>query len=127
MHHNQEKASFAGKSSWEPITLVWYDSEQNPDVSKGIYQWIETVLNMSSMVVAAPVNYKRTASLAMLDGAGQPTERWMLYGTWPKEGNWQELNYTANDIMTIEVSMSIDRAIRTCQAAGAPAQVTPTC
>jgi len=36
MHHNQEVAKFAGKQEWDPVNLVWYDVEQNPDVSKGI-------------------------------------------------------------------------------------------
>jgi hypothetical protein len=127
MHHNQEVARFAGKQDWEPVNLVWYDAEQNPDVSRSIYQWIETIVNMSTIVVAAPVNYKRTASLALLNGAGQPSERWMMYGTWPAQSNWQELNYTSSEILTIEVTMRYDRAIRTCQAAPVPAANVPTC
>ena len=36
VHHNQEQAYFAGKSSWETITLSFYDAELNPDSSEAL-------------------------------------------------------------------------------------------
>lgn len=127
MHHNQEVARFAGKQDWEPVTLTWYDVQQDPDVSRGVYTWIETVVNMFSIRVSHPRFYKRTASLAMIDGAGQATERWTMLGTWPSACNWQELDYTSNDIMTLEATMRYDRAVRDCVAPVAPQPVAPNC
>jgi len=127
MHYNQEVASFAGKQSWEPITLVWYDVEQNPDVSKGVYHWIETVSNMTTVEVAAPQFYKKNAQLALLDGKGATTERWFMYGCWPQKSNWQELDMTSNEILTVEVSMKYDRAVRECNTSPAPTPVSPSC
>lgn len=127
MHHNQEVARFAGKQDWDPITLVWYDVEQSPDISRGIYSWIETVTNMQSMAVAHPRFYKRTASLLMLDGSGQKTEQWQMFGTWPVSSNWQELDYTSTDLMTIEATMRYDRAIRTCMQVPNPQPISPSC
>ncbi len=127
MHHNQEVAYFAGKQTWEPVTMTWYDQQQDPDVSKGIYQWIETVVNMQSIKVAHPSLYKRTASLLMIDGAGQTSESWTMLGTWPQNSNWQELDYTSTEIMTMEVTMRYDRAVRNCVGAPAPVPITPNC
>lgn len=127
MHHNQEVARFAGKQDWDPITLVWYDGEQNPDISRGIYQWIETVVNMQSISVAAPVDYKRTGSLLMINGQGGSTEQWTLYGTWPASSNWQDLDYISTDIQTLEATMRFDRAVRTCLNVPTPTTITPTC
>ncbi len=127
MHHNQEVARFAGKQDWEPCTLTWYDIEQSPDVSRGVYMWIETVVNMHSIKVAHPSLYKRTASLLLLDGAGQSSEHWTLYGTWPETCNWQELDYTSNDILTLEVSMRFDRGVRDCTSAPTPQPIAPNC
>lgn len=132
MHHNQEVAKFAGKQTWEPINMVWYDVEQNPDVSKGIYQWVETVVNMRSIGVAHPRNYKKTASLALLDGTGQRTQLWTMFGTWPREANLQELNYTSNEILTCEVQMEYDRAVLgdsngQCLVSPEPRVINPTC
>ena len=127
MHHNQEVVRFAGKQDWEPVTLVWYDAQQSPDVSRGIYQWIETVVNMQSIKVAHPSLYKRTAALLMLDGAGQTSEKWTMIGTWPSAVNWQELDYTSTDLMTIEATMRYDRAIRECITPPAPTPIAPNC
>ena len=127
MHHNQEVAYFAGKQTWQPVTLVWYDSEQDPDISRSLYHWIETVVDMVSINVAHPSNYKKQGSLTMLDGGGNVTERWTMYGTWPVSCNWQDLNYTATELLTCEASMRYDRAVRDCVAPQSPVAVTPSC
>ncbi len=132
MHHNQEVVRFAGKQDWDPVTLTWYDVEQDPDISRGIYHWIETVVNMQSLAVAHPRYYKRQASLVMLDGVGQSTEQWSLAGTWPSACNWQELDYTSTDLLTMECTMRYDRAVRSrfdrsCVQAPAPVPITPSC
>lgn len=127
MHHNQEVARFAGKQDWDPVTLTWYDVQQDPDVSRGIYHWIETVVNMQSIKVAHPRLYKKTAKLSMIDGAGSTTESWTMLGTWPANCNWQELDYTSTDIQTIEATMRFDRAIRECVSIPAPQPIAPNC
>jgi len=135
MHHNQEVVRFAGKQDWDPITLVWYDGEQKPDISADIYYWLETVVNMTTIQVAHPEKYKKFAQLAMVGGmalvggmgATAVSERWELYGTWPAEINWQELDYTSTDLMTIEATMRYDRAIRSCQNSATNEPVTPAC
>lgn len=132
MHHNQEVAYFAGKHNWEPVTMTWYDSEQQPDCSRGLYHWIETVCNLQSMAVAHPRFYKKDASLLVLDGTGQTTEQWSMIGTWPQACNWQELDYTSNELLTMECTMRFDRAVRarrdgSCVQAAAPVPITPNC
>lgn len=128
MHHNQEVVKFAGKQSWEPVTLKWYDGEQNPDISKGVYHWLETVVNMTSIAVAHPSNYKKQAQLAVIGGTGVVNERWTMYGTWPSSVKWQELDYTATDLLTCEATMRYDRANRACvQSPGVPGVVAPSC
>jgi hypothetical protein len=127
MHHNQEVTRFAGKQDWEPITLTWYDAEQSPDISRSLYAWIETVVNVRSMQVSHPANYKKTGSLAMLSGMGTVTERWALYGVWPTSCNWGELDYTATDLATLEATIRFDRAVRDCTAIPGPEATIPSC
>lgn len=128
MHHNQEIARFAGKQDWDPVTLVWYDIEQKPDISQGIYHWIETVVNMETIQVAHPSFYKRKAVLSVLDGAGETNESWSMLGTWPAACNWQELDYTSTDLLTCECTMRYDRAVRKRldQGCVTPAEARPT-
>lgn len=132
MHHNQEVARFAGKHEFEPIELVWYDIEQDPNTSRGLYHWIETVVNMRSMAVAHPRYYKRHGTLALLNGIGQYIEVWTLLGTWPETCNFQKLDYQNAEILTCQASMRYDRAVlgRTdgsCISPPPPTPITPNC
>jgi hypothetical protein len=125
MHHNQETAYFAGKHKFQPMKMRWYDAEQDPDVSKGVYHWIETVLDIGDQLVAHPRFYKREGSLRMLDGTGQPNEVWSMMGCWPKDCDWGDLDYTSSKICMIECTMRYDRAVRQFLDGSCPTPITP--
>lgn len=112
MHHNQEKAYFAGKQAWEAIKFVWYDGQQSPDVSAELYEWVNGVCDLVSVSVEPPNAYKKEGRLQMLDGAGSPTETWQMFGCWPQDTNWNTLDYADTEIQTIEATMRYDRAYR---------------
>ena len=111
MHHDQEKAYFAGKQSWEATKMVWYDAEQ-PDLSAKVYEWLKKVVDLLAANVSVPSAYKALANLQMTSAAGTPTETWAMYGSWPQDVNWNALDYADTEIQTIEASMRYDRAIR---------------
>jgi hypothetical protein len=114
MHHNQEKAYFAGKHSWEPCKMVWYDGEQSPDVSEEMWKWLNGVIEIhgANLPVEVPGQYKKEGTLAMLRGDGDDSETWRMYGCWPQTINWNNLDYMDTEIQTIEVTMRFDRAVR---------------
>jgi len=114
MHHNQEEVYFPGKTKWEPITLGFYDALQQPDSSLAMWNWLNVTVQPS--VASANMNYpetlKKDGTLEMLDGLNAPKGKWKLFGIWPRETNWQDLDYTSSEIMLIEVVMRFDRAIK---------------
>jgi hypothetical protein len=112
MHHNQEQVYFAGKQSWETIELVWYDAEQEPNVSKTVWDWLNTVVDVSLADVSTPSEYKVNAKLEMLQGDGSSNEKWDVYGAWPKDVKWNELDYESTDIQQVTVTLRYDRAVR---------------
>ena len=112
MHHDEEQAKFAGKYTWEDINLVWYDGEQDPNISKVIYDWFNTVVNVPTANVGTPSTYKADAGLTMTNGAGVANESWSLFGAWPKEVDWGDLDYSNNEIQEVTATLSIDRAQR---------------
>ena len=112
MHHDQERAYFAGKTEWDPITLEFYDAQQDPDVSKFVWDWVNIVSDISGVTVAIPSAYKKKGQLEMRDGAGSVTEKWTLWNCWPHETNWNDLDYTTSDIALITVNFRFDRAKR---------------
>jgi hypothetical protein len=116
MHHDQEVVYFAGKQSWDPITLVWYDSQQDPDVSGELYDWLLSVSLFDAPlgpIVFHPSGYKHDAELNLTDGAGIDIETWGMYGCWPSAVNFQELDYSSTDLMTCEATLRYDRAVKT--------------
>jgi len=132
MHHNQETVFFAGKHKFSPIKLKWYDAEQDPDISKGVYHWVETVISIGTMNVAHPRFYKRNASIRMLDGTGQPNEVWSMIGCWPKDVDWGDLDYSSSKICMISCTMRYDRAVRqfedgSCPTPTQPQPINPSC
>jgi hypothetical protein len=126
MEHNQETVHFAGKQSWELVELTWYDIEQDPDISRGVYQWLETVVEIKTANVNHPRNYKRNATLAIIDGTGQITESWNMCGTYPESIDWGKLDYGTSDILTVSAKMRYDRAMRQCLTIQ-PRLILPTC
>jgi hypothetical protein len=127
MQHQQEKAYYAGKQEWEACTLTWYDVEQDPNISQGLYIWLESVCRLDTIGVNHPKNYKKQATLKLVDGAGTTNERWDMYGTWPTNFNWQELDYTGDAILTCDATMRYDRAIRECYNPQIPSPLGTTC
>ena len=116
MHHNQEQVYFAGKHTWEPLALAWYDVENDPDVSQTMWDWIEVCMPLSggkAANVMTPKAYKEgIATLEMLDGVGVASETWEVYNGWPQAVNWNALDYSASDLQLIEVKYRYDRANR---------------
>jgi len=112
LHHDEEKARFAGKYSWEPVSLVWYDVEQNPDISGEVYAWLNSVVAVPTANVALPSAYKSDAKLQSTNGTGAASETWTLYGSWPAEVDFSDLDYTNTDIQEVTVLMVYDRASR---------------
>jgi hypothetical protein len=127
MDHDQETAYFAGKQTWEPIEMTWYDVEQNPDISAGIYAWLETVVNLSCAQCSHPATYKKQAILTVTNSFGAVSEEWTMYGTWPLDVDWKGLDYTSSEILTCVAKMRYDRAVRSCINNVKPIAVQPSC
>lgn len=127
MAHDQETAFFAGRHTWDPITLEFYDAMNPKDISSKIYAWLNeggatagspAVFNALGVVgtpqvsVNPPDKYKIDVEMQMIDGMGQPKEKWTLYNAWPKEINWGDLSYESSEIATVKVTLIFDRAVR---------------
>ncbi len=110
MHHDQEVVYFAGKQTWDPIEMVWYDVEQDPDVSQELYEWLNRVNEIAQVLVEPPASYKKLATLEMTDGKGAATESWQLCNVWPAELDWGDLDYTNTELAEITATMRFDRA-----------------
>jgi hypothetical protein len=119
MHHDQEQVYFAGKHSWEMITLTFYDvTDSSVDASRDIWNWINTVINIQAASANVPTAYKRDSDLEMTNGFGSAVETWKIFNCWPKDVNWNDIDYTNTEIQTVDVSMRFDKALRTGAGGG---------
>ena len=114
VHHDQEVAYFAGKQTWEPITLTFYDAVGGGanDIASLMYQWINTVSDIPSANVGLPINYKKSLLLQSTDNEGNADETWTLHGCWPSKSNWNDLDYSNTEIQLVEITIRFDRATR---------------
>lgn len=116
MHHDQEVAYFAGKQTFDEMSLEFYDVLE-PDLTNRLYDWIaggveQSVTNLSDATVSEPADYKVTVNLEMTDGQGETIDSWRLLGAWPKDTNWNDMDYSDTDLQTVSVTLRYDRAIK---------------
>lgn len=112
MHHDEEQVYFAGKYHWEPLSLVFYDSQDPVNTSQAIWDWFNSVVSVPNAAVALPSEYKKQCLLDMTDGSGGSIEGWQIDNCWPIDVNWNDLDYTNTEIQTVDVSMKFDRATK---------------
>jgi hypothetical protein len=120
MHHNQEEVWLAGKHHWDPITLTWYDVEQDPDMSDAVWKWLGGRQAggggpfdvLETMKIRKPSEYKLDSVLTMVDSYGAKSEEWKIYHGWPQAVNWNTIDYTTSDVLLIEVTYRFDRAVK---------------
>lgn len=115
VHHDQEVAYFAGKQTWDPIELTFYDAVQGAganDIAQKLYEWVSTVAEIPQATVSLPSAYKKTLLLQMTSNEGTPDETWELLGAWPSKSNWQDLDYSQSEIQTVSITIRFDRAVR---------------
>jgi len=46
----------------------------------------------------------------MYDGAGCLVEAWQFDNAWPQDINFNEVDYSSNDVMSIDITLRYDRA-----------------
>ena len=112
--HFNETISFPVKPEWKPINIVLYDTKcnMNPIWTKWIKPFYDPRLGSYNYVINSNTNitYKKEATLTMLDGCGNTIESWKFENAYPEDINFDELDMSSNDIVSISLSLKYDRA-----------------
>ena len=117
------KVYVAGKHTWEPITINLRDDVNN-SVTKLVGEQIQKQFDFFEQSGAASgIDYKFTTRIEMLDGgngASAPNvlETFELYGCFVQNANYNSLAYSANEPVTVTLSIRFDNAIQTPQGEG---------
>jgi len=113
----------AGKHNWEPITLNLREDVNN-NVQKLVGEQLQKQFDFFEQSSAASgIDYKFTTRIEILDGgngANTPTvlETFELYGCYVENANYNQLSYSANEPVTVTMSIRYDYAVQSPQGTG---------
>lgn len=123
LHRYNSTAYVAGKYTWEPTTLTVED-----DITGTASQVIQDQLEKQQKLIGADGPYLASASTAstykfgtkieLLDGDVKVVERWILEGCWIMTTDFGDLDYSASDAATINLTMRFDHARQTIEKQG---------
>ena len=118
IHSYNSIAYYAGKAEWEPVTVTVRDDVTN-SVSRLIGAQMQRQMNFFDQTVPMGASdYKFSMLIEMLDGGGNTAagqdavvlEQWVFEGCFLASVNYETLDYSSADAMTIELSVRYDNA-----------------
>jgi hypothetical protein len=124
LHVYNSKVNYAGKYTWDPITLVVRD-DQSSAVSKLCGEQIQKQFDFYEQASASSgIDYKFSTVIEILDGgngAYDPTvlETFQLIGCYVTDITYQQVDYSSSEALDISMSIKFDNAIQT-DTAGNP-------
>ncbi len=110
-HAYNSRMYYAEKANWQSINLEVRDDITN-SVSKLVGHQLQKQMNFFEQTsVAAGINYKFTTLIEILDGGNEATfEQWTLEGCFLESVNYQQLDYSSSDPVTIQMQIRYDNA-----------------
>ena len=108
----------AGKYTWSDLTCNLRD-DAGGNVSRLVGEQLQKQLDFTEMASAASgIDYKFLTRFEILDGgngAGEPVvlENWEIYGCYLKSVNYNNMDYSASEPVTIALSIRFDNASQT--------------
>lgn len=101
----------AGRFTWEEIRVRFKDPI-GPSASQALMEWFRLHAESVTGRMGYAAGYKKDVELEMLDPTGVVVEKWVLQGCFITNLNFQELDYSRDDIASIECSLRMDRCIQ---------------
>lgn len=117
------KVKLAGKHSWDDLTCNIRD-DAGGQVSRLVGEQLQKQLDfMEQASAASGIDYKFLTRIEILDGGNGAQavgvlETWELYGCYLENVNYQNLSYSENAAVTVQMSIKYDNAVQTPQGTG---------
>lgn len=112
------KMRLAGKHSWEDLTLNLRD-DASGQVQRLVGEQLQKQLDFFEQASArSGGDYKFLTRCEILDGGNgalTPTvlETWEMYGCFLQAANYNDLNYSSNEVVSIALTIRFDNALQT--------------
>lgn len=117
MHRYNSTAYIAGKHTWSPLNITVEDDITGL-ASKVIKGQLETQQRLVGVdldgrwlnTAATGSDYKFGAKIEQLDGDEGVVETWILEGVWLQAADFSDLDYSASEAVTIQLTLRFDHA-----------------
>ena len=101
----------AGKFAWSQLPAKFRDPI-GPSAAQALMEWVRLCAETVTGRMGYAAGYKKDVDLEMLDPTGVVVEKWILYGTWLQDVNFDTLQYGGNgELATITTQMRMDRCV----------------
>ena len=100
----------AGRFEWNEMRVTFKDPI-GPSAAQALMEWFRLHAESVSGRMGYAAGYKKDIELEMLDPTGVAIEKWILQGTFITDLNFNELDYSRDDLATITCSLRMDRCI----------------
>jgi len=118
----------AGKHAWQPMTVNIRD-DASGNIARAVGQQLQKQFDFVEQASAATgQDYKFQTNIEILDGGNGGSapivlETWELYGCFLQTANYNALNYGANEVVTIALTIRYDNAIQSPLTSGVGASI----
>jgi len=101
----------AGRFEWNEIRVTFKDPI-GPSASQALMEWFRLHAESVTGRMGYAAGYKKNVDLEMLDPTGVVVEKWKLEGCLITDLNFNELDYSRDDLASITCSLRMDRCIQ---------------
>lgn len=99
-----------GRYTWEPIKVTLRDPI-GPSASQAVMEWVRLHSESVTGRQGYAAGYKRDIELEMLDPTGVVVSKWILKNAMLTNVNFGDLDYSQDDLATIDADIRFDYAI----------------
>ena len=101
----------AGRFTWDAIKVQFKDPI-GPSASQALMEWFRLHAESVTGRMGYAAGYKKNVILEMLDPTGVVVEKWILEGCFITDLNFGDLNYSQDELATIDCTLRMDRCIQ---------------
>ena len=110
LDHINIKRKLQGKGEWQDITVTLYDPIV-PSGAQAVMEWVRLGHESITGRRGYADFYKKDITFYLLGPVGDKIEQWTLKGAFIQQANFGELDFSSNEVATIELTLSYDYAI----------------
>ena len=110
LDHINTQRYVKGKSVWNSIAVTLYDAIV-PSGAQSVMEWVRLHHESATGRDGYSSFYKKQIKLHQLSPLGEVIEEWILNGTYIMDSNFGSLDWSTEDVVTIEMTLRYDWAL----------------